>query len=175
MTQIDWLPGPVRLSHEHTDVCPIKVEEQNESKSCWKKEKKRWIFAARSWLVNISWWSSSHAWVLARTWWLNGVFASLGHCCVFPLLQRLDKIWILSRPPFTDWFLTPALPPPHPPPPESRCVTRGCCAVFQTSCRWWCRRPSGTEDRDDCRVWMCPVSWMWAVLSDSVTHSGVYS
>lgn len=44
MTQIDWLPVPVRLSHEHTDVRPIKVEEhllRNESGLVIKKRKKK--------------------------------------------------------------------------------------------------------------------------------------
>lgn len=44
MTQIDWLPVPVRLSHEHTDVRPIKVEEhllRNESGLVIKKKEKK--------------------------------------------------------------------------------------------------------------------------------------
>lgn len=44
MTRIDWLPVPVRSSHENTDVRPIKVEEhllRNESGLVIKKRKKK--------------------------------------------------------------------------------------------------------------------------------------
>lgn len=192
MTQIDCLPGPVRLSHKHTDVCPIKVEEDLlEMKVSLVGKKKKKFFAARSWLVNISWWSSSHAWVLACASWVNGMFACHIHgnqtlLCFSPLLHRLGKIRILRRPPSRDLVLAP-LPPSHLSPPECTfciCIcqraTSGCVhrppslLPLAVSPPFWHGGPSRLCAHAS-RVWMspgsvfCTVSWMWAILS------GVYS